>query len=199
MPTNILEFSPGKETQGFIKAKVLEATPGDALVLSGQRLLRAELSRSLLLSPTPGDTVLVHEDQDGAFLLSVLKRENAEALGVLRLPKKSALSLSELTLNAPKLEVMATETSVRSSSLSLEGAVMSVRFSVLGQIVSRIHTFAKNILSRSKDMELRAERANIEADNINLTASEDFRARARHMDLLAKGAFKVDGRIIKLG
>jgi hypothetical protein len=200
MTEKILNFLDHSGGQGLSRARVLECDGRTAMLLGGHRVVRAELAPSLLLSPRPGDTALLYEDGEGAFLLSILARPaEGGARGILRLPPKSSLAVEELTLAAPRLEIAAGETRLRTSTLSAEGGVASLRFSILSQVASRIQSFARNLLTKAKSAEIKAGSARLDTENLSLQASEDIRARARHVDLLAKGSFRVDGRTINLG
>ena len=162
-------------------------------------MLRAEVSASLLLQPVPGDTVLIFEDGEGAFVLSVLSRERAAEEGVLRLPEKSALHVRELDLTASSLRVRSGDARLKASHLSMEGGVLSMRFATLSQIASRISQFARNLLFRSKSLEARCGSGNVNAGRIRLSATEDLRAEGTTIDLKAEASFRADGKSVHIG
>ena len=198
MDKQILNFPPESDGLGLSRAKVLE-TGSQILLLKGNRVLKAELSASLLLAPAPGDAVLIFEDAEGAYVLSVLSRERAAEPGALRLPEKTALCVRGLDLTAASLKVRSVKAELKASEAVLEGGVLSLRFSAITQIAGRMAAFARNLLCRSKSLELRAKSSSLKAQRISLSAAEDLRAEAELIDLNAGAAFNADGKAVNIG
>ncbi len=97
---NLAAVEPGSSGQeGLMQARVKMLEDGDCWVMAGHELVRARRAAACLLAPEPGDLVLVHAGDQGAFVLSVLLRATDGPV-VLDAPQGMRLRAPTIDLDA---------------------------------------------------------------------------------------------------
>jgi hypothetical protein len=184
------------------KGRIMKATEDSILISYGTLLISATKADSCLLNPQMGDEVLFcqTENEDEAYVLSILRRASPTTEADLNLPSEARLKTRHLTLEVPIIESRSEQVTIKTIKTNVKGNLLTLNFSIF-QIAGRILTSVfRSFFSRTKESFLEVEEtASLNATRIKLTAKEDLITRSCNLDLKAQDSAKIDGNSIRLG
>jgi len=196
--------------RGWIKFKDQDAF----WVLDGVGLKKARKAFSCLVEPLPRDTVLLAEDEAGAYILAVLDRESPDL--ELRFPGQATLTApdnvlrfaagqvdlggAKINLSSNELTLYSTQAAVSINTLSFIGALAAMRIAVtrltcgaydavLGRLNERIGNATRSVEGLD---ETRAGR-------VSVWVKETLFFKGKRAKLFAEKQVKIDGEKILLG
>jgi hypothetical protein len=161
---------------------------------SGER--GAEVAASCLLSPAPGDRVLVAHAGEEAYILAVL-RQSSDGEARLMFDKDVSLSVPQGRLRVVAqegVEIASPESlSVRVKNLAANAEQLQVAFSLLNLVGQSIATKTKKVRVVAETVDTVAGRIYERAVNFLRRTDELDRVEAKNMELRAEHLVHVHG------
>lgn len=167
-----------------------------------QGVLRARRATSLLITPRCGDTVLVAQTAQGAWILHILERDEVTASADIRVPGAKSVRLwaPELHVESPRLRVRSAEAQASFGRVSLASEWIAVAANRL-QVWSRLlHQQADSWVQQARQRITRVEGTDLSsARNLVLQGDEVARVDAGVVQVQAKNEVMIDGKRVVVG
>ncbi len=165
-------------------------------------MLQARRATSLLITPQCGDTVLVAQTTQDAWILHILERGEVTASVDIRVPgaKSVRLSAPELLVEAPRLRVRSAEAEATVGRLTVAAEWIAVAANRL-QVWSRLlHQQADSWVQQARQRITRVEGTDLSsARNLVLQGDEFARVDAGVVQVQAKNEVMIDGKRVVVG
>jgi hypothetical protein len=202
---------------GFTSGRVVGRDGGRFLLRTESGMvLRGRKAEGCLLEPETNDLVLVWNDGgEGAFIVNVLVKEEAEARlvlggGVVMRSEAGTLALEAENLElvatrsarmvAPRVDLCGTRGSARFTSFSLLCRVAGAYAEKITAVADVLDSVAGRLTQRARDCFRWVERIDqTKAGSITHIAEGRFAVKAGNASLLADKDVKIDGEKIHLG
>jgi hypothetical protein len=195
---------------------VLERSGSSVRVRGAHGERRAEIAAACLLSPAPGDRVLVVYDDDEAYVLSVLRQSQPDAsltfpgdvsltlpAGRLRLLAQHGVELispRSVRLQAGSIHTRAKEIEVGFSLLDLVGTSVLGKAKSVKIVAEAFDTIAGRLYQRAVHFLRRTDELDrVEAKNIDRRAEQLYHVHAENTVATAEQLVKVDGSQVHVG
>ena len=203
MNVSMIQPNPNQRT-----ARVIDASNELTIVWNGMKLV-AKTAVSCLLKPEAGDKVLVDfDDEQQAYVLAILDRENKEE-GTLSLPNKTLISAKdELAFESEQsIRVMAKDYSQVSESLTLkfdQGAVAGKKLhsnvELLHSVSRIISQVANQAVQKFKTYVRKTEESDqVQASHMARQVKGLYNMQSKHTILVSEKDTKIDGEHIHMG
>ncbi|MDR0549927.1 MAG: DUF3540 domain-containing protein [Deltaproteobacteria bacterium] len=165
----------------------------------------AKKAFSALIDPAPGDKVTYWLDNDETYyILAILDRpkavaNEAEPMTTLTLPNQTTVKGQALSLKAAALALETTVLNGQAGRAFFSGAYLKLNFSLCQVLAKKAISVLGGFFQRCQTARLEAESTDLIATRVKITAAKTLAATAESLDLRAKSAVKIDGRVIELG
>jgi hypothetical protein len=197
-------------------ATVLCASAGRYLLAGNDGQIEAERAPSCLIEPTTGDRVLAAEADGAAFVLAVLRRDEAIPARIdvpggleVRAPRGRVLlagekvelaASAETTMTTPKMSVSALEGKFFVDKLSMIGARIDAEIGKLSAVADTIDTVADRVRQRcERYYRIVKGIDHTRAGTIDMKAEGHARVHAYDTVVTADKLVKIDGSQIHVG
>jgi hypothetical protein len=200
MNTLKLSYCPTINPISLNCGQVLETGEEFYLISTSDFVFPCSLAASCPVKPQVGDEVLCCTNQENSFVLSILKRANADSEAMLNFPDKAQVNASCLTFNADNIKSHSLNTEINTQDFLVKGHNLSFSFKLIHLVSDLVTSVFRSFFNRSRNMCLKVDStATIVTNRLVVTSEEDLSLKAGGLDLKAKDSVVIDGRSLRLG
>jgi hypothetical protein len=180
-------------------AAVAQATEGGVMVQRQGRQIFARVALNCLVSPEPGDTVLI-ADADECWVIAILARAGNAPMQLLASGDLLIGATGSLSLHAETLNFRAAKANLLLAEILHLGRHITAHVPSLKLIGGVIETLAERVLLRAKWSQRVIEKADIsQSGTIDQSAAGSFTLQAENAFITAGNAVRVDAGQIHMG
>ncbi|MDR0217522.1 MAG: DUF3540 domain-containing protein [Enterobacteriaceae bacterium] len=174
---------------------------GSLMVESHHRGWHCRRAASCLLTPEPGDTVLVATVEEQLWVLAVLERNEQQNLAEISVPGSLTIAAQgALNFNSHGLNITADNGNCHINKMQYSGESLSAWVSVAQLMGNKFESVWQTITQLSQRLfRHTAQTEQVRAGQLDMQAEDYMRLHARHTMMTAKAVTKIDAEQIHIG
>ncbi|PHM79308.1 DUF3540 domain-containing protein [Xenorhabdus cabanillasii] len=174
---------------------------GSLMVESNNRGWHCRRAASCLLTPEPGDTVLVTTADGQLWVLAILERPEQQYLAEISVPGDLAISSQgDLSLNSNGLNIAASIGNCHISKMQYSGESLSAWVSITQLIGNKFESVWQTVTQLSNRLfRHTTQTEQVQAGQLDIQAESYIRLHAQNTMMSAKAVAKIDAEQIHIG
>lgn len=204
----------GTRDASFAHATVQAATEAGLIIHGASGVTTASIAVGCLVEPQVGDRVLVSDDGEMCFVLTVLRRSSPDR--TIEVPGQLILSADSVTVSgrtrvdlgssgslgvgASSMALTSDELSIRSARVNVSGREANVHFRTARLVATGIETVSDRIIQCARNVVRKIEESETTyVRNLIQTVRENYFSRSKRTSITARKDVQVDGERIHMG